>query len=303
MRGELEVRAHGRVRVTQAGPALPCRRTGWRRAAAPPCRPGWRVAPTCCLTDARSLAGMRPPPLQEPIIGKFAFHSGKAERQASAHGGRCIAYLFALHVTEELAVWPEAGQRTREWVSLNGEGGTWPPTCLLAAWLRACLWLAPSWWRPLRTCTPDLPVPRAVLAPRGVQAVPLRLDARGAHCLDDPPRLGRRGGSLPRVHHAAAAGAAGGYASAAAAAAHARAACSGGSVGGVQRALCPCHGHRRPPAGAGRSAGAHSHRSYSRQDVAATSSGASSAAELAPNRPVRGLVASGCGAAQFSMPS
>lgn len=57
--------------------------------------------------------------LEEPIIGKFAFHSGKAERQASAHGGRCIAYLFALHVTEELAVWPEAGQRTREWCSLQ----------------------------------------------------------------------------------------------------------------------------------------------------------------------------------------
>lgn len=57
------------------------------------------------------------PPNQEPMIGAFPFYSGKAEQQQTQHGGRCIAYLFALHVSEELQAWPEAHQRTREWVS------------------------------------------------------------------------------------------------------------------------------------------------------------------------------------------
>lgn len=50
---------------------------------------------------------------QEPIIGKFPY-SGKAERQQA---GRCVAYLFAMHVSELLPEWPEANQRKREWVS------------------------------------------------------------------------------------------------------------------------------------------------------------------------------------------
>ncbi|PRW58515.1 nudix hydrolase 4 [Chlorella sorokiniana] len=57
--------------------------------------------------------------LEEPIIGKFPFHSGKAERQSAAHQGRCVAYLFAMHVSEELASWPEGHQRSRHWVSLQ----------------------------------------------------------------------------------------------------------------------------------------------------------------------------------------
>jgi hypothetical protein len=55
--------------------------------------------------------------LQEPLLGEFPFYSGKAERLATAHQGRCTAFFFAMHVTEVLAVWPEAGQRDREWVS------------------------------------------------------------------------------------------------------------------------------------------------------------------------------------------
>jgi diphosphoinositol-polyphosphate diphosphatase len=57
--------------------------------------------------------------LEEPLIGRFPFHSGKAEQAHSAHAGRCVAYLFAMHVTEVLPVWPEGGQRQREWCSLE----------------------------------------------------------------------------------------------------------------------------------------------------------------------------------------
>lgn len=60
-----------------------------------------------------------PTPAQEPIIGKFPFSSGKAERQSAAHQGRCVAYLFAMHVSEELASWPEGHQRSRHWVGLQ----------------------------------------------------------------------------------------------------------------------------------------------------------------------------------------
>lgn len=57
--------------------------------------------------------------LQEPIIGKFPFYSGKAERLHTAHRGQCLAYLFVMHVSEVLPDWPEAAQRKREWVSLQ----------------------------------------------------------------------------------------------------------------------------------------------------------------------------------------
>lgn len=57
--------------------------------------------------------------LEEPLLGEFPFYSGKAERLATAHQGRCTAFFFAMHVTEVLDVWPEAGQRDREWCSLE----------------------------------------------------------------------------------------------------------------------------------------------------------------------------------------
>lgn len=76
---------------------------------------------TPLLTVGDRPAVVRAPPCspQEPIIGKFPFHSGKAERQSAAHQGRCVAYLFAMHVSEELASWPEGHQRSRHWVSLQ----------------------------------------------------------------------------------------------------------------------------------------------------------------------------------------
>lgn len=57
--------------------------------------------------------------LEEPVLGIFPFYSNKAERLQTAHAGRCVAYVFAMHVTEELPVWPEAAQRTREWLGLQ----------------------------------------------------------------------------------------------------------------------------------------------------------------------------------------
>ncbi|PSC76670.1 nudix hydrolase mitochondrial-like [Micractinium conductrix] len=82
---------------------------------------GWEVDEElreAALRETVEEAGVRGD-LQEPIIGKFAFASGKADAAATSHGGRCIAYLFALHVTEELPTWPEAHQRTRHWCSLQ----------------------------------------------------------------------------------------------------------------------------------------------------------------------------------------
>lgn len=56
----------------------------------------------CCLPLANT---------QEPVIGTFSFHSAKQVQ------GRCSAYMFALHVAEELDVWPEGMERERCWVS------------------------------------------------------------------------------------------------------------------------------------------------------------------------------------------
>lgn len=52
-----------------------------------------------------------------PMLGTFVFQSVKADKLASAAKGRCVAYMFALLVSEELATWPEAKQRRRVWVS------------------------------------------------------------------------------------------------------------------------------------------------------------------------------------------
>ena len=53
---------------------------------------------------------------QEPILGEFPFYSGKAARLQQANKGRCIAFLYVMHVAEELASWPERDKRTRLWV-------------------------------------------------------------------------------------------------------------------------------------------------------------------------------------------
>jgi diphosphoinositol-polyphosphate diphosphatase len=57
--------------------------------------------------------------LELPLLGVFAFASGKAERLAAAAKGRCCAYMFAMRVSEELQSWPEAAQRQRVWCPLG----------------------------------------------------------------------------------------------------------------------------------------------------------------------------------------
>ena len=49
-------------------------------------------------------------------MGRYEFYSNKAERVHSAHRGRCIAHMFAMHVEEELTSWPESPARKRIWV-------------------------------------------------------------------------------------------------------------------------------------------------------------------------------------------
>ena len=55
--------------------------------------------------------------LQEPLLGPFPFRSGKTQGASpSPSPPMCLAHMFALRVTEELAHWPEAAQRQRQWV-------------------------------------------------------------------------------------------------------------------------------------------------------------------------------------------
>ena len=54
--------------------------------------------------------------VQEPVLGAFSFYSGKASRLQQANQGRCVAYMFIMHVAEELQIWPEGEKRTRIWV-------------------------------------------------------------------------------------------------------------------------------------------------------------------------------------------
>lgn len=67
------------------------------------------------------------PLMQEPALGAFRFMSGKPGGQgstAASHVG-CIAHMYVLHVLEELAVWPEAHERQRLWVSASEMAVMW----------------------------------------------------------------------------------------------------------------------------------------------------------------------------------
>ena len=83
---------------------------------------GWEVDESVEVAAQRETveeAGVRGE-LELPMLGTFAFRSGKAERQnACAMKGRCVAYMFAMRVSEELDVWPEVQQRHRVWVGLK----------------------------------------------------------------------------------------------------------------------------------------------------------------------------------------
>ncbi|KAH7617995.1 putative Nudix hydrolase 13, mitochondrial [Nannochloris sp. 'desiccata'] len=83
---------------------------------------GWEVDESVEVAAQRETveeAGVRGE-LELPMLGTFAFRSGKAERQnACALKGRCVAYMFAMRVSEELSVWPEAEQRHRAWCTVE----------------------------------------------------------------------------------------------------------------------------------------------------------------------------------------
>lgn len=81
---------------------------------------GWEVDETVEAAARRETveeAGVRGV-LEEPALGSFPSHSGKADAASTAHQGRCLVTVFALGVCEELEDWPERGQRTREWFPL-----------------------------------------------------------------------------------------------------------------------------------------------------------------------------------------
>lgn len=66
--------------------------------------------------------------LEQPPLGPFACGATKPGR------GEAHAHMFAMRVREELATWPEGGQRARVWLPL--------PAALAAArheWMRAAL--------------------------------------------------------------------------------------------------------------------------------------------------------------------
>lgn len=94
------------------------------------------------LRETLEEAGVRGT-LEEPLIGKFPFLSAKApaQRTQMTHGGRCMAYLFVMHVSEVLEVWPEAKQRKREWVSLDTASLSRPGR---GHGMRACMASAPQ---------------------------------------------------------------------------------------------------------------------------------------------------------------
>ncbi|PNW87043.1 hypothetical protein CHLRE_02g106500v5 [Chlamydomonas reinhardtii] len=60
--------------------------------------------------------------LEEPLLGVFPFTSGKyyiQEGQSAATPGRCKAYIYVMHVAEELPCWPESNDRQRVWCSIS----------------------------------------------------------------------------------------------------------------------------------------------------------------------------------------
>lgn len=82
---------------------------------------GWEqdeVLEAAALRETLEEAGVRGS-IEEPLLGTFAFQSGKQERLHNVHQGRCTAHMFIMHVAEELELWPECGERERAWMPLG----------------------------------------------------------------------------------------------------------------------------------------------------------------------------------------
>jgi len=60
--------------------------------------------------------------IEEETLGQFRYCSAKAGRLAErnpAHAPCSVAYIFVMHVTEELDKWPELHKRTRHWLPIE----------------------------------------------------------------------------------------------------------------------------------------------------------------------------------------
>lgn len=81
--------------------------------------------------------------IEHPKVGVFSFQSNKQARINSAHQGRCVAHIYAMHVGEELEAWPEHPQRQRRWMSLEEASH-----CCRHQWMRDALhqWAQSKGW-------------------------------------------------------------------------------------------------------------------------------------------------------------
>lgn len=121
--------------------------------------------------------------MQEPVLGQFEFRSGKPGLPDGE--GHCQAYVFVMHVAEELECWPEGSERHRTWVGISLARAcsactpeTRHVTCVRAAHTRAFVRDGFFYTRTLARIAP-LPActPHAVLGARRHPALPARLDA------------------------------------------------------------------------------------------------------------------------------
>lgn len=83
---------------------------------------GWETDETVEAAARRETveeAGVRGD-LEEEALGSFGYSSSKSSRLGGSDGiSRSLAFIFVMHVTEELSKWPELDKRTRHWVSVE----------------------------------------------------------------------------------------------------------------------------------------------------------------------------------------
>jgi hypothetical protein len=69
-------------------------------------------------------------------LGSFGYTSSKLAGVVVPNGFRNLAYIFVMHVTEELSKWPEREKRTRHWV----RSYFLPRSCCLMLPFALCGW-------------------------------------------------------------------------------------------------------------------------------------------------------------------
>jgi len=132
---------------------------------------GWEDDETveaAALRETVEEAGVRGT-LEDAVLGQFTFQSHKQERLHNVHQGRCRAYMFIMHVEEELQAWPEFPDRQRCWVSLSEASSK-----CRHQWMREALaiWVRRQGWEPLLPAAPVMDSPAAAAAALGPSAIP-----------------------------------------------------------------------------------------------------------------------------------